>query len=492
MRTHDDHCCDDCMESRGNEFLVMNAFRLTAIAAILALTACITPPKLDPQQQTIADNHLGLSSQAYAPVPLQEWWGAFSDPQLDRLMQHALADNPTLARAIARVREAQSLADVTRAGLAPSISFNARETRQRFSGHDVIPPPYAGTVQWEGREGLDLSWSIDFWGRRSSLLKQARSQTTAAALDVASARLALSGAVAQAYIDLFRNNALADVAQRTEAQRQRILEITRRRVQAGIDTNVELHEASGAVPEAHVGLLRAQAAVELDTHQLAALAGQGADVYAEFQRPTLDPAAVLPLPAALPADLLGHRPDVLAARNRIEAASAGRAAAKAAFYPDINLAAFAGTSAIGLDNLLHGASGSYGVGPAIHLPLFDAGRLRAEYRGVAAEIDDAVAAYNRSVLQAVSETSDQLSLVKTLNAQIVQQQRSLDDAEAAYRLAEERYQAGLSSYLTVLNTETAVLSARREHVELVSNQAIARVDLLLAVGGSFDTQGRTP
>ena len=387
---------------------------------------------------------------------------------------------------MARVREAQTLNDITRAGLAPSLSFNAQETRQRFSAHDVIPPPYAGTDRWQGREGLDLSWDIDFWGRQAALLEQARSRAAAAVLDLAGARLALSGAVARAYIDLYRNHALADVAQRTEAQRQHILEITRRRVQAGLDTNVELREASAAVPEAHVELLRAQASATLDTHQLAALAGQGAGVYSQVLRPSLDPAAILPLPAALPADLLGHRPDVLAAQDRIEATRAGQAAAKAAFYPDINLKAFAGTAAIGLDNLFQGASGSFGAGPAVHLPLFDAGRLRAQYRGASAEIDDAVASYNRSVLLAVRETSDQLSLVEALNAQIVQQQRSLEDAQSAYRLAEERYQAGLSSYLTVLITETALLSARREHVALLSEQAIARVDLLLAVGGSFD------
>jgi NodT family efflux transporter outer membrane factor (OMF) lipoprotein len=227
----------------------------------------------------------------------------------------------------------------------------------------------------------------------------------------------------------------------------------------------------------------------LDSHQLAALSGQGAAAYPQLQRPTLDPAGILPLPATLPADLLGHRPDVLAARSRIDAARAGQAAAKAAFYPDINLVAFAGTSSIGIfSNLFQGASASYGVGPAIHLPLFDAGRLRAEYRGRGAELDEAVAAYNQSVLEAVRETSDQLSLVEALNSELVQQQQSLDDAEEAYRLAEERYRAGLSSYLTVLNAETAVLRARREHVALISDQAIARVSLLLAVGGSFDPQ----
>ena len=453
-----------------------------------AFGGCITPPKLGPQQQTIANDHLGLSAQLSAPAPVQAWWDRFNDAQLDALMRQALADNPSLAQAMARVREAQAQADVARAGLAPYISYDAQEIRERLSSHEPIPAPYNGTKRWLGSEQLNLSWDIDFWGRQASLVKRARSQTAAAALDVASARLALSGAVAQAYIDLYRNNALADVARRTEAQRQNILEITRKRVQSGLDTNVELREASGAVPEAHVELLQAQAAVALDTHQLAALSGQGAGAYAQVHRPTLDPASVLPLPAALPADLLGHRPDVLAARDRIEGARAGQAAAKAAFYPDINLTAFAGTSAVGLGKLFVGNSAVYGAGPAIHLPLFDAGRLKAQYRGAAAEIDEAVSAYNESVLQAVRETADQLSLVEALNAQIAQQQRSLDDAEAAYHLAEERYRAGVSTYLTVLITETAVLSARREHVTLVSDQAIARIDLLLAVGGSFDPQ----
>ena len=306
----------------------MNRFRLIAAALTLAMPGCVTAPKLEPPLQPIANDRLGLSPQVSVPIPVQAWWSAFDDAQLDQLMRQALADNPSLAQAMARVREAQSLADVTRASLAPAVAFNAQETRQRFSGHDVIPPPYAGTKRWEGHEGLNLSWDIDFWSRQNSLLKQARSRTTAAALDVDSARLALSGAVARTYIDLYRNYQLADVAQRTEAQRERILEITRRRVRSGLDTsNLELREASGAVPEAQVQLLQAQAgAAALDTHQLAALSGLGALLYAQIVRLTLDPCVILPLPAALPADLLGRRPDVLAARDRIEVARAGQAA----------------------------------------------------------------------------------------------------------------------------------------------------------------------
>jgi outer membrane protein TolC len=124
--------------------------------------------------------------------------------------------------------------------------------------------------------------------------------------------------------------------------------------------------------------------------------------------------------------------------------------------------------------------------------LFDAGRLKAEYRSAAAEIDGAVDGYNAAVLHAVQQTSDQLSLIRALDAELAEQQESLDDAEAAYRLAEERYRNGLTSYLTVLSTETQVLGARRGQVELISAQAIARINLLLAVGGSFDPNAPLP
>ena len=461
-----------------------------ALSAAL-LSACVLPPKDAPRDHVISDTALGLSTATTAQFG-DGWWHAYQDPQLDRLVEATLANNPTLAQAMARVREAQALADTAHSGLLPSVSYDAKDTRQRFSNNDIIPPPFNGGVYWEGTQGLNLSWDIDFWGKQAALIRQARSQTAAANLDIASARLALAGAVAQSYVELYRNFALAEVAHRTEEQRLHILDITRSRVKAGLDTNVELREAEGAVPQAHVELTQAQAAVALAIHQLAALSGRGADAYAEIKQPHLNLDAALPLPEALPADLLGRRPDVLAARERVEAATAGRVAAKAAFYPNVSLTAFAGTSAIGFKTLFEAASGAYGVGPAIHLPLFDAGRLKANFRGANAEIDDAVAGYNQTVLQAVRQVSDQLSTIDALNYELGEQQKSLDSAEEAYRLAGERYKAGLSGYLSVLNAETQVLSARRQRVDLVSAHAVSRITLLLALGGSFDPSAPMP
>ncbi len=470
----------------------MKALQFVLSALSLALAACVTAPTETPKAQPVDGARLGLSTQA-AVMADSAWWQAYGDPQLDRLMQQALADNPTLAEALARVRVAQQLDLVAKSRLYPTVDFNASETRGQFSGQDLVPPPYAGHVGWEGSQGLNLSWDLDFWGRQADLLKQSRAQTTASGLDAAGARLAISGAVLRAYIELDRQYALADVTARTAQQRQEILSITRKRVAAGLDTNVELRQASGAVPDAEVQLRQARYDQDLAVHRLAALTGHGAEVYAAIARPSLDEHAELKLPEALPADLLGRRPDVLAARARIDAVTAGQAAAKAAFYPDVNLAAAAGTAAIGFGNLFQAASGTYGAGPAIHLPLFNAGRLKAEYRAAGAEIDAGVAAYDATVLNAVREVSDQLSAIDALSEQIAKQQQALEDAEVAYALASERYEAGLASYLTVLNAETQLLNERRQRVDLIASLATARISLQLAVGGSFDpdTQATT-
>ena len=471
---------------------MITAYRRSLVLGLaFSLSACLPPPKETPRQAVLSEASVGLTSTP-SPAIADGWWKSFGDPQLDRLVDQALQHDPSLAEAEARMREAQAMSDSARAGLLPSIGFAAGETRTRYSATDIIPPPYGGGTFWEGSSGLQLSWDLDFWGRQAALVEQARSASAAASLDAAGARLALAGALAQAYIDLYRNYALADLATTAEQQRSHILDITRQRVNAGLDTRVELREAEGQVPLTRVELTQAQAARALAVHQLAALAGQGAEAYAAVERPQLQIDAALPLPQALPADLLGHRPDVLAARLRVEAATAGQHAARQAFYPDVSLSALAGYSAFGISDLFEAASRTYGGGPAIHLPLFESQSLKAGLRGASAALDDAIAAYNQTVLQAVRQVSDQLSLIDALNYEIGQQQKSLDAAEDAYRIADERYAAGLASYLSVLNAQTQVIDARRQQVNLVAQHAIARITLLLALGGSFDPNAPVP
>ena len=448
------------------------------------LAACITPPHVAPLEKPLdSQTDLGLTG---VPAKVEDsWWAEYQDSQLDRLVTDAIARNPTLEQALARLRLAQASVDAVHSTLLPNLSYDANESRGRLSGKDVIPHPYAGTKVWRGAEQLNFSWELDFWGRQASLLRQASSDANATALDGAAARLAIIGAVVRAYFELERAYELVEVAEREEQQRQEILDITQHRYKAGLDTSVELRQAAGAVPEARVARLTVQAELDRDLHLLAALTGRGVGQYEQIQRPKMHTDGTLSMPSAVPIDLLARRPDILASKLRIASAQAGLAAAKADFYPNIDLSAFAGTQAIGLDNLFHRAAGAFAVGPALHLPVFDAGMLRAKYRANTANIDVALTAYNQAVLSAVQETSDQLSNISILDTTLVEQQQSLDDAEEAFRLATKRYNAGLTTYLTVLSTETQVLAARREHVDLEWARASARVTLLIDIGGDF-------
>ena len=460
--------------------------RWSALAAALALLGCATPPPPHPKAPPapLDAAQVGLQGEAAAPAPAN-WWRELGDPQLDRLIEHALSDNPSLAETGARLRAAQAQIESLHAGQLPQVRLSGGETRLKIpSGFG--PNLLGGQTVWLGNLGAHISWDLDLWGREADAVAAARSLAQAAQLDVQSAQLLLAGAVTQTYIDLYRSYALADIAAQAEEQRGRIVEITRRRVAAGLDTRVELRGAEGAVPQAHLLLLQEQSTQEQLRHQLAALGGRGAAEYASIARPALTVPLALQVPATLPINLLARRPDVIAARARIRANDSQLHAARAAFYPSINLAGLVGFASVSLGDLLSAESFGYGAGPALSLPLFDGGRLRAQYRGVEAALDETTANYNATVLNAVHQVADQVTLIAALEGELAQQRQWDDAAEEAYRLAEERYRAGLATYLSVLNAETEVLNARRQSVELTSEQASARISLLLALGGSFE------
>ena len=461
--------------------LVIGALAATACL----LVACVRPPREDVEATRIESSALGLTGPE-APRPGESWWKAFNDPQLDRLVDDALAHNPRLDEALARIRASSAQSLATSAALIPGVSLDLDETYQRFSENYYIPPPYGGNRYWAGTAGLNLGWALDFWGRQRDLVRQAGRLADAERLERWSARLAISGSLAQAYLDLYRAYALGDVAQRTLNQREHLLDLAKQRFDAGIDTPVELKIATARLADARDAIEQTVSLRELAIHRLAALSAHGADYYTQIGRPQLALDSALPIPEALPMDLLARRPDVLAARSRIDAADAARAASKAAFYPDLSLRAFVGTQAIGLNSLVQGGSIIYGAGPVLHLPVFDARRLRAAYRSSTAQLDSAIASYNDVVLNAVRQTADQLTVIQTSAREQSLLHERLDAARAAYDFAQQRYGAGISTQLTVLNAESEVLSAERDLISLEANRAIARVTLLLTLGGSFD------
>ncbi|MGD0142474.1 MAG: efflux transporter outer membrane subunit [Rhizomicrobium sp.] len=465
--------------------------RLLALcAAGLIVSACV-PSDIVPQTNAIADSSLGLGETPAPPVA-QEWWKAFGDPQLDRLADAALTGNPTLEDALARLRAAQAEIDSARSQLYPQVTYQAEDQLQRFSRNYIIPPPFAGTTNWMGTEEANLSWNLDFWGKQASQIRKAKALARAAEYDAAGARLALAGALAQAYIGLDRAYKLGDVAADNQKEQQELVSLTDRRVKSGLDSLVEQKEADALLAQAHQYREQADAAREVAVHEIAALIGHGADVYGSIGRPSVKLDTALALPNELPADLLGRRPDVLAARARIQAMIAGRKVAAAEFYPDVDLLGFAGTAAIGLAPLFRLTSAAYGAGPAITLPIFDAGKLRSEYAVSTADLDQAVADYNGTLTGAVRQTADALTQIRSLDRQAADQESLLADTSQGYRMAETRYRTGLTNQLTVFNAETVFLQAREQQVALDADSVTQRVTLLLAVGGGFDPKNSNP
>ncbi|HEX9206932.1 MAG TPA: efflux transporter outer membrane subunit [Steroidobacteraceae bacterium] len=455
---------------------------LLLVAASLLAAGCVSSSSSVSHERPLDTRDLALTGPTYT-VPADGWWRALDDPQLDRLVGTALARNPGLAGSIARVRSAQALAAAAGSVDSPQVTFDASEFRTRVSENYIFPPPYGGGTYWDGRLGFNLAWHLDFWGRQAALVAQVERGADAAALDAAGAELLLSGSVTQAYVEYARALLLEQVALAAQAQRRALVDLTLQRVSAGLDSQAEARTVEGNLEQAAVDIEQARLARQAAEHALAALTGASAAAAPDLATPALDFERALPLPAALPADLLARRPDVRAARMRVDAAVAGRAAAHASFYPNVDIVGFAGLTAIGLDRLLEGDSLQWSVGPAIHLPVFDAGRLKAEYRRSGADVDVAVAAYNETVLRAVREAADQVSRVRSLDLQLAAQARSLEAAESAHALALQRYSAGIANQLTVLNTETQLLAARRQRTQLLADRTGARVALLVALGG---------
>ena len=181
-----------------------------------------------------------------------------------------------------------------------------------------------------------------------------------------------------------------------------------------------------------------------------------------------------------------RRPDILAAHARISVAVHGRDAAHADFYPNIDLAAAIGFQAVGLDKMFSGDGLVMSAGPALHLPVFDAGRIRAQYARATADLDLAVTDYNGAVLAAIKQTADAMTQVKSLEAQRVQQQDAVTSAEKAFQIAEDRYRSGLQTQLPMLTAEATLLQARQALAGVVAQGAQQRITLMLTVGGGFE------
>lgn len=453
-------------------------------AALLALGGCASGSGISRTAQPLAPASVGLAPGPAAPAIAAEWWRGFDDPALTGLVERALAGNPSLKAAQARIARARAATEGARATAGPQLNATLDSTRERLSATSIYPPPLGGSTITLTNGQLAGSWELDFFGRNRAAIESALGAERAARAELEAARLLLAANVAHQYGLLARHLEQREVAERLLQEREHLQSLTQQRVRSGLDTQVELRQGEGSLAEASQLIEQLDEQVALTRHALAALTVQAPGALDGLTARLVGVRAI-PLPDAVPADLLGRRADVAAARARIEAALGEVQAAKARFYPNINLVAFAGLASIGLDRFLESGSRQYGAGAALSLPVFDSGRLRANLRGKSADLDAAIESYNGAVLEAVRDAADQIASLRSLERQRAEQARAQAAAESAYDLATQRYRAGLSTYLTVLSAESTVLAQRRQAVDLKARTLDTQIALIRALGGGY-------
>lgn len=458
---------------------------LLGACATLSLAACATVPDLGPKPQvrTFAPPAIDLPQ---AEWPADAWWAAYNDPQLARLIEEALAGSPDMATVAARIRKADAIAQQAGAARYPTLSAQGQATRTRRSQAEGLPE---GVIPdgWNtaGQGALQLSTELDLWGKARASLAAATSEAEATRADAANARLALSTAVASAYAELAGLHADAAAAAQALKARTETEDLMAQRHAQGLETLAAVKRATANRAQAMSDLGAAAEGLAIGRHRLAALTGAGPVRSLSITAPTLAMTWRFGLPADLGTELVGRRPDVVAARLRTEAAGKKIKVATADFYPSVHLSALIGVQALGLDQLTDATSTYGSMGPAVSLPIFTGGALRGAYKGARADYDVAVAAYDATLIRALNEVADAAVMAAALEPRALRIREALAAAEDAYSLTLTRYRGGLATYLDVLSAEDAVIAARRSQADLETRAFSVDIALVKALGGGF-------
>lgn len=471
---------------------------LLACSLALLLSACADFSGIDKQSRLTEGNSLAggaaLANLGKTAWPTSAWWQSYRDPQLDALVQQAVTGNPSLKIAQARIRQASSLAGVARAATLPKVGAEATSTRGLYSSEYIFPPPLGGSWNWDNEITVKASYDLDLWDKDRSALESALDNVHVSAAEARSAQLNLEVAVVRGYLQLATQFALRDIAVTTLAQQTLIASFAQRRLAAGLGTRLEVSQAETALPDARANIEKIDENIALLRNQIAALSGKGPGSGETIQRPQLaarlagadssTPLAI-GLPDNVPAHLVGRRPDVIAQRWRVQAMDKNIDAAKAAFYPDINISAFAGLQALGFTNFLSAASAVRGAGPAISLPIFEGGRLRANLGAQTAAFDAAVESYNNTLVQALQSVADQIVKLKSQQQQRAQSEQALALSKQSYDLAMRGYQAGLTANINVIQTQLVLLQQQIRVAQVRASYLDNWAQLMQALGGGL-------
>jgi len=326
-------------------------------------------------------------------------------------------------------------------------------------------------------------------------MRSALSREQVATAEQQSARLMLSGSVARTWLQLARQYAQLDLSKRQLAIRENFDKLIAQRVKAGLDTKSDIQQGLVQVSALKNDISSWESAIALSRNQLAALLGEEPARGLQIPQPHYELKQSYHLPANLPLELLSRRPDIVAARWRVEASQGEIDATKTQFYPNINIIGFAGLSDIGpdsgLERLFKSGSLAVGIGPSIHLPVFEGGRLRAQLKNKITGYDIAVASYNQSLTDALHDVADQIQTIKTSEIQLKEQAKAEQATKVTLQLAQQRQQAGTANMLPVLMAESALLTQQKQSLDISFRQAESQINLIKALGGGYDSKTET-
>ncbi len=457
----------------------------TALAAALAGCASAPPDQHPLQKRDLAGAELAADIKlAQEGWPAAQWWTAYHDEQLNALIKQALASGPSLEVAAAHIGTARSSLSRTVADLGIDTGLYANANRQRYSGTGLFPAPIGGSYYTEETLRLDLRYNFDWWGKNRAQVAAAVGALNADRAAYADAEQALAAAIAQSYFRLQGAWARLANSEQLAATQSALVQDKARRIARGL-ANADEQRAV----EAELSLTRRQLAelktdIASEREALRALAGADNQALADLKPVTLSPAPHQ-LPAHLGMELLARRPDLQAARWKVEASLSRIDAAKAAFYPDINLTGSIGLDTVKVENLLQAASRTVYLGPTLTLPLFDSKRLDAQLDGARTARNERIAEYNQTIVDAVREVAQGGAQLQGIEQQIAQQNAATGTARAQLASAQARLEHGLANNASVLNARLALLRQRDADLYLQQVQLLAEVALTHALGGGY-------
>jgi outer membrane protein, multidrug efflux system len=420
-----------------------------------------------------------------------DWWELFQDPQLNPLVEKALASNQNLQVAAARLQQAQAQVTIARSALFPAVELSGSASRAKDSANRPLAAysqPNQSTVQNDFLLGPSVNYELDLFGRVRREVEGARASAQQAEADFENTRLILMATLVSDYYSLREIDAEMAVVRRSLDLQQGALKFVSSRHELGFATGLDLAQQEALLDSSAAQLELLQNQRDQLQHAIATLVGTAAPGFTLASSTDVRPIPALPL--GLPSDLLQRRPDVASAERAMAAANARIGVARAAYFPTIDLAPGFGVPSIGwesnaLASLFTAPSRLWSLGLSASQTLFDAGKTRANVRFADADYTAAVATYRQTVLTAMEEVENGITGLGSLERAEIQANASVRSAQRAFDIASERYRGGVDTYLDVITAEQTLLTNQRQAVQIQGQQFTTAVFLVKALGGGW-------